>query len=79
MGNDLTIFIIDYFTILNLRGLVMSHLMSSVLSWEPSLAVGMSLRAMLGTAPENLAPPVALETNRLVLLGAPAHVLTVFT
>eukprot|EP00438_Fugacium_kawagutii_P012746 Skav203751 [mRNA] locus=scaffold68:564628:568163:+ [translate_table: standard] len=31
---------------------------------------GMSLRAMLGTAPENLAPPVALETNRLMLLGA---------
>ena len=30
---------------------------------------GMSLRAVLGTAPANLAPPVALETSRLALLG----------
>lgn len=31
---------------------------------------GMSLRAMLGTAPKDLAPAVALEASRLVLLGA---------
>lgn len=31
---------------------------------------GMSLRAMLGEAPKDLAPAVALEPSRLVLLGA---------
>ena len=33
---------------------------------------GMSLRAMLGTAPKDLAPAVALEASRLVLLGTRA-------
>jgi hypothetical protein len=32
----------------------------------------MSLRAMLGTAPKDLAPAVALEASRLVLLGTPS-------